>query len=191
VTFRPLNAGYPDNFEAHSQHIPRISWVNNPIIKQGCARAIGLAIPLHTVTETLDTRLHLLRSQGDTLASRAVRLDRLHDAGKLVWTHDAASSCGPGEQKSWLVRSSAHGVISGAVGGTQDDGDVWDGRATDCGYKLSASLDNSCMLGLGSYHEACDIVEEDDGYVPCDYNSQLRLLALFLCGTLTVGCTSV
>lgn len=40
-----------------------------------------------------------------------------------------------------------------------------DGRAAYSRHELGAHFDNSGMFGFGSHHEACYVVQEDDGGV--------------------------
>lgn len=162
---RPPHIRQADNLKTHAQHIARISRINNPVIDQHTARRITLRIAGNLLPEPLHLLLQLVG--GDRLAFGlcARTLHRLHHAGELVGTHDAAPARGPGEQESRFVGPAAHGVVARAVGRAQDDGDVWYGRAAHGGDHLRAHLDDTRVLGFGADHEAGDVVEEDDGYV--------------------------
>jgi hypothetical protein len=155
-----------NHLKAHPQNIPRIPRIDHTVITQMRARLVTIAIPLHSIPQSLHPLLDRHFISLFASGFRTVFFDCLHDSRQLVGSHDAAAGAGPGEHEARLEFTAAHCVVAGAVGGAEDDRDGWDFGAADRGDHLGAFLDDGGVLGFGADHEACHVVQEDYGDVP-------------------------
>lgn len=85
------------------------------------------------------------------------------DAGGLIGAHDGAFGAGPGEGEEGVESPAAHGVVSRAVGAAGDEDDFGDdgiGHGVD---HFGAGADDAALFGVSADHEACGVVEEEEG----------------------------
>lgn len=161
-----LDTSATDHFETHSENISRVARVYDTIIHERCTGPVALTVPRHLVMESPSAAFHLVNTLLYAPRLGAVGLHSLHDSSKLVWTHHTAASDGPSEQKARLIRPAAHGIVAGAVRCSEDDGYVWNLRAAHGRHELCTTFDDGIVLGLGAHHEACNVMQKDDRYVP-------------------------
>src|SRR5690606_31051895 len=87
--------------------------------------------------------------------------DAQHLAG-LGAAHHRGPAVGPGADEARVQTTAAHGVVAGAVGAADDDGQLGY-RAVGHGLdQLGAVLDHAVLFRLGADHEAGGVVEEQD-----------------------------
>lgn len=89
--------------------------------------------------------------------------DRLHDGGELLASHDTDAGIWPHPQEARAIGTTAHAVVTSAIGATDDDGELGNVGARDGGNQLGTVLGNAFTLSLGADHEARDVLEEDEG----------------------------
>src|SRR5690606_12171618 len=87
--------------------------------------------------------------------------DAQHLAG-LGAAHYRGAAVGPGEDEARVQTTAAHGIVAGAVGATDDDGQLRHGAVGDGLDQLGTVLDHAVLLGLGADHETGGVVEEQD-----------------------------
>ncbi|MNQ70700.1 hypothetical protein D3C85_853440 [compost metagenome] len=87
--------------------------------------------------------------------------DAQHLAG-LGAAHHRGLAVGPGEDEARVEAAAAHGVVAGAVGAADHDGQLGHGGVGHRLDHLRAVLDHAELFRLGADHEAGGVVEEQD-----------------------------
>ena len=134
------------NFQTHPEDIPRIPWVNNPIIKKISRRKISPRIMNHTLPECFllfrqGSLIQLLPGTTTALTSnvsttmKEIRrekepysgfsCDGAHNTTQLIRTHNTTTSNGPRKEKSRIIRPSAHSIIPRSITCPTNNANLW------------------------------------------------------------------
>jgi len=144
--FISLDCFIEDNFQTHPKDIPRIPWINNPIIKKISRRKISPRIMNHILPErSLSLRqgslIQLLPGTTGALTSNIPRTTKdigrekephsgfscygAHNTTQLIWTHDTTTSNGPRKEKSRIIRTSTHSIIPRSITCPTNNANLW------------------------------------------------------------------
>src|SRR5262249_22241307 len=80
---------------------------------------------------------------------------------RLLAAHHRDARIGPGPQEARIVRAAAHRIVAGAEAIADDDGEFRHSRTGDRRHHLRAVLGNAARLVVAPYHEAGDVLQEE------------------------------
>mmetsp|Transcript_84168 Transcript_84168/g.234670 ORF Transcript_84168/g.234670 Transcript_84168/m.234670 type:complete len:267 (+) Transcript_84168:75-875(+) len=148
------------------EHLPRVLRSDDPVVPEAGGRVIHRALPL-----VLFQRRRVERGQGGVvheglaLALELLLLYRGEDASGLRAAHDADFRVRPREHEAGVVRPAAHGVGSSPMASTDYNRDLRHGRASHGVDHLGTVFGNAAVLVSLSDHEACDVLQEQQGHL--------------------------
>mmetsp|Transcript_36375 Transcript_36375/g.91400 ORF Transcript_36375/g.91400 Transcript_36375/m.91400 type:complete len:593 (-) Transcript_36375:82-1860(-) len=149
--------------QAEPKHLPRVHGVDHAVIPEVGARVVAVPLLVILVDDLPLERLHFIFVPRFPVALALLQLHLRQHSSRLLAAHHADPGVWPHEHEVWAVGAAAHAVVAGTKAAPDDEGDLGHLGVGHRHHHLGAVLGDAARLVLLPHHEACDVLQEDEG----------------------------
>src|SRR2546427_1372086 len=160
------HGGVQGGRERERDHRTRLHGIDDTVVPVVRGRVVGASFALVLLEHRIGDRGGLLLRQSLPLPRQLLALDLDEHRRRLLGPHHRDPRVGPGEKEPWAVAAAAHGVVPGAVGGSDEKRQARHlGRGDGLDHLRAVLRDPARFVALPD-HEPGDVLEEEERNPP-------------------------